>query len=100
MKEFVKSVDWKMFVRYELYCIGILVFLYLASPNKFPHNFYAVILIALMWSVMMLLSAHSRYMMRNAKPKVNNDFDIEVTIRKSDGTYTQEKIVGTKKKKK
>jgi hypothetical protein len=61
MKDFINSINWKKFLRVELWTIVILLLLYIASPNKFPHNFYAVPTIFVLFSVMVLLKAHLNY---------------------------------------
>lgn len=70
MKNFIKSIKWKIFIKYEVILISILLLLYFYSPNKFPHNFYSVIIIVVCWTIMVLLSAYSKYLLIKSK---NND---------------------------
>jgi hypothetical protein len=61
MKKFINSINWKKFLKVELWTIGILLFFYFTSPNKFPHNFYAVPTIFVLFSIMVLVKAHVTY---------------------------------------
>ena len=61
MKNFINSINWKKFLKCELWCVGILLYFYFTSPNKFPHNFYAVPLITFIFGIILLLKAHITY---------------------------------------
>jgi fatty acid desaturase len=63
MKKFINSINWKKFFKVELWCIGILLFFYFTSPNKFPHNFYAVPIISGLFGIMLLVKAHTIYLL-------------------------------------
>ncbi len=67
MKEFIKRINWKKFGKYELICFGICIALYLNSNNKFPQNFYAVILIPILFALMLIVNAHSHYIIEKSK---------------------------------
>jgi hypothetical protein len=64
MKNFINAINWKKFLRVELWTIGILLFFYFTSPNKFPQNFYAVPTIIILFDIMLLVKAHVTYLER------------------------------------
>jgi ABC-type transport system involved in cytochrome c biogenesis permease subunit len=61
---YFKSIDWKKFLKYELFCIGLVLGLYFNSPNKFPHNFYAVYTIPILFGIMLIVGSYSNYIQR------------------------------------
>ena len=62
MKKFFKLIDWKKFLKYELYCILIVGALYFASvmrgDNVFPENVFVVLIIPGLFGFMMILKTH------------------------------------------
>ena len=63
MKKFFKLIDWKKFLKYELYCILIVGALYFASvmrgDNVFPENVFVVLIIPGLFGVMMIIKTHT-----------------------------------------
>jgi hypothetical protein len=66
MKEFFKRVDWKKFVKYEVYCFMIVTILYansiLCNRNVFPENIYVIPLTVGLFAIMLILKANSVYL--------------------------------------
>lgn len=71
MKKFIKRIDWKKFIKHELYCLLILVLLYVGSitngRNIPPENLLYIPLIMFLWGVMLLVAAFSNYMEEKAR---------------------------------
>lgn len=65
MKNFIKRLDWKKFVRYEIYCFLIVGLLYANSVwnglNVFPENTYVIPVTVIGFAVLMLLKSHIVY---------------------------------------
>jgi len=63
MKKFLKKIDWKKFLKYELICFGVVGALYFNSVfqgnNVFPENLYVIFLIPGIFAFMMLLKTHT-----------------------------------------
>ena len=55
IKDFMDSILWKTFAKYELACLAIVLFVYFTSPNKFPHNFYMVPLAPLLLGITLFI---------------------------------------------
>ena len=63
MKKFLKRIDWKKFLKYELISFAIVGALYLNSlyngKNVFPENLHVIFVIPLIFAFMMLLKTHT-----------------------------------------
>ena len=63
--QFFKRIDWKKFIKYEVYCFLIVTVLYVFSvarkANVFPENIYVIPLITGIFGVMMLLKSHTAF---------------------------------------
>lgn len=67
MLKFIKRINWKKFWKYELYCFLFVGLLYVSSQNVFPENVYTIFLIPSIFGVMLLLGAHSDYLIKKDK---------------------------------
>lgn len=64
MKNCIKAINWKKFLKYELYCLVFLLLCYFSSKNIFPQNFYSIPVIMSLFGLMMIVKGHSIYMIR------------------------------------
>jgi hypothetical protein len=75
MKNFIKSVDWKKFLRYMLYFFVVVTALYIGSlmngRNIFPENLRIVFLTTAGWGVMLSISAFTDYLILKSKQNKN-----------------------------
>jgi hypothetical protein len=66
MKDFIKRVDWKKFVKYEVYCFMIVTILYansiLCNRNVFPENIYVIPLTVVLFAILLILKANISYL--------------------------------------
>jgi hypothetical protein len=71
MKNFLKRIDWRKFIKYELFALLIVGLLYLNSVgqgwNNFPYNFWVVFLVPGAFGVAMLLKSGIAYMEEKQK---------------------------------
>lgn len=73
MKKFFKRIDWKKFLRYELYSFALIVILYFNSLyqkwNIFPENIWIIPFIVIIWGFMLLLASIGPYLIELEKQR-------------------------------
>ncbi len=71
MKKLLKSIDWRKFLRYEIYCFLIVTALYAGSllngRNTFPEHVSVIPIVMGLWGVMLMLSTISDYMLYKSR---------------------------------
>jgi hypothetical protein len=60
--KFLKAIDWRKFLKWEIGFIMVVLFFYFTSPNKFPHNFYAIPTMSVLFAFMLLLNSYPTYL--------------------------------------
>ena len=77
MKKFLKRIDWKKFLKYELISFAIVGALYLNSlyngKNVFPENLHVIFVIPVIFAFMMLLKAHTHALEEKFNQKVKKN---------------------------
>ena len=73
MKEFLKSIDWDRFLKYEIIAIAMVAFLFLVSEKKGSEKIVFSIVLLILWSSLVLLSAYSTFYF---KKHVTNQKDL------------------------
>lgn len=61
MKEFLKSINWDKFIKYELVAIATVAFLCLVSKNELIEKLIFGGLLLILWSLLVFFSAFSTY---------------------------------------
>ena len=72
MKEFLKTVNWKFFAKAEAWCFLFLIVSYTIGNSKFPHHLWAIFVIMIVFGLMLLCEAHSRYIHKKEENGKNN----------------------------
>ena len=65
-----KTIIWKKFWMLELKAFGLFIFLYFASANKFPENLFAIFLLPIMFSILLLSTSYAEYLERKRKKEL------------------------------
>ncbi len=73
MKKFLKTVNWKLVAKCETYCFLFLFVSYTLGNSKFPHHLWAIPVIMIVFGLMLLGEAYSRYSNKKKDEEVNKE---------------------------
>ncbi|MFA5207572.1 MAG: hypothetical protein WC428_02830 [Candidatus Paceibacterota bacterium] len=71
MKNFLKTVNWKFIVKAEAWCFLFLIVSYTLGNSKFPHHVWAIFAIMIVFGLLLLGEAYSRYTHKEEDGKNN-----------------------------